>query len=257
MKTNKHFHSLSTLEEFMLVAERAAPSLSSLNGLKYSFNQWLCLNGTTLIERLGFNRKKILAIKKNLERQPIILNIGCFEEVDNNYINADLVPFGGIRSLWKFIRGKSEINYDLFVNISYHDPYLLEFADGIVLSHVLEHIHPLLVIDTLKNCFAYLKLKGTIRISVPNLKLYDQLNLPIIFPDCPEFPIHNRQLAKNKLIYDYGHQFMYDAELLTVLLKEASFEDVKEVSFRQGNLGETDPPRRQHESIYLTGIKTG
>ncbi len=240
------------LEEFQKVANREAPPVSSWRGLKYSFSQWLCLNGTILMQRLGYNRKKSLAIKQSLGQKPIILNIGCLEQVDNNYVNADLVPFGGIRTIWKFIRGNSEFKCDLLVNIFFYDRYLWEFADGIVLSHVLEHVHPLLIITALKNCFAYLKPGGCIRISVPYLGIFEQSELPITFPDCQ---IYNRTLAKNKVIYDYGHQFMYDAELLTVLLEEAGFSQVKEVAFGEGLLGETDPLERRSRSIYLTASK--
>lgn len=68
--------------------------------------------------------------------------------------------------------------------------------------------------------------------------------------------IHNPMLAKNKLIYDYGHQFMYDAELLSLLMEEAGFSEVKEVTFTTGLLCETDAEWQQPESIYVTGIKT-
>jgi hypothetical protein len=240
------------LKEFLTVAERETPPASSWRGLKYSLSQWLCLNGTSLMQRLGYNRKKILAIKQKLENQPIILNIGCLEQVNNNYVNADLVPFGGIRSILKFIGSKSGLNYDLLVNITFYDQYLLAFADGIVLSHVLEHIHPLLAITALKNCFAYLKSEGVIRISVPYLGCFEQSSFPAHFPDCQ---IHNPMLAKNNVIYGYGHQFMYDAELLQLLMEEAGFKEVKEVTFGKGWLGETDPPERKSRSIYLTGIK--
>ena len=48
---------------------------------------------------------------------------------------------------------------------------------------------------------------------------------------------------------------MYDAELLTLLMEEAGFSEVKEVTFKKGILSETDLPHRQPESIYLTGVK--
>jgi hypothetical protein len=48
---------------------------------------------------------------------------------------------------------------------------------------------------------------------------------------------------------------MYDSELLTVLLEEAGFSQVKEVAFGQGLLGETDPLERRSRSIYLTASK--
>ena len=126
---------------------------------------------------------------------------------------------------------------------------MLNIADGIFLSHVLEHIPPTLVITGLKNCLAYLKVGGCIRISVPTLALYDMPNLS------PSKQTKNHALAKNLVFYGFGHKFMYNAELLTVLMEEAGFSKVKEVTYGEGLLGETDPPYREHESMYLTGIK--
>jgi predicted SAM-dependent methyltransferase len=136
------------------------------------------------------------------------------------------------------------------LNLTYYDKNLLEYAHTIILSHVLEHIHPQLAIRALKNCFAYLKPGGYIRVSVPYLEAYNQANLP----QCQD--VCNRMLAKNRLIYGWGHQFMYDADLLGVLLEEAGFVEVKEETFGKGLLGETDSLEHRAESIYLTAIKS-
>ena len=211
--------------------------LSNLSG-------WISLKMTALMQTIGYNRRKIRAFEGN----KIILNIGCLKVTNSSYVNGDLFPT--VEDIFQIITGKSKIEYDLFINLTSYDSNLSGVADGIILSHVLEHITPGLAITALKNCFAYLKPRGYIRISVPYLGAYDQPNIP----NCQKF--ENRMLAKNKLIYDYGHQFMYDAELLTVLMEEAGFSEVKEVTFEKGILGETDLPDRQPESIYFTGIKS-
>ena len=48
---------------------------------------------------------------------------------------------------------------------------------------------------------------------------------------------------------------MYDAKLLNLLMEEAGFSELKEVTFREGLLGETDLAKYKAESIYMTGIK--
>jgi predicted SAM-dependent methyltransferase len=237
------------LQEFQEVVETIAPPFSTVKGLKYSFGEWLCLNFTMLIQRFGINKGKVAQIRKKLDgKEKIVFNIGCYEDNQKNYVNADLVSLFGDRSIFK---KKNFSDFDLFVELTYYDKHLSEFADGIVLSHVLEHIHPGLAIKALKNCFAYLKPGGCLRVSVPDLKIYEKQN--VLDPEISQ--IKNQTLAKNLIIYAYKHLFMYDLELLSLLMKEANFQEIKPVSFNQGLLGETDVIKRKAESIYITGIK--
>ncbi len=237
------------LEEFKKVLNSSylEPPSSSFQKFKNNLREWLILKLTTLMQRLGYNKRKI----SNLKKGEVILNIGCWETNNERYVNADLITLDSwldIKEIYQFIFGNST-KHELLININYYDSNLLEYANGIVISHVLEHIYPQLVITALKNCFAYLKPGGCIRISVPYLEAY---SLPKL-PECQG--VRNSMLAKNRLIYGWGHKFMYDPELLTTLMEEVGFTEVKEVSFKEGVLGETDNPKHQSESIYLTGIK--
>ena len=242
-------------ENFALEAKKTNNSLAKFNalaqnfksyfglrGIRTDFSEWISLNATVLIQRIGYNKK--IAFFKG---KKIILNIGCAGDTNNSYINADLFP--NIGDTFRIILGKEKIKSDLFVNVSYYDKNLLESADGIVLSHVLEHIPPMLAITALKNCFAYLKQFGYIRVSVPCLEAYEQPKLPL----CKTFK--NSTLVKKNLIYNHGHKFMYDVELLTFIMQEAGLKEVKKFAFSKGLLGESDVLERQAETIYLTGIK--
>ncbi len=212
------------LEEFNEISDKIYPDPGLLS-IVSSLRTWLGLNATILIQRLGYNKKKISA----LQDKPIVLNIGCqgSKSEDSNCVDTDLL-IGN--SILKFALGK--LDYDLLLNVTYYDKNLSNVAEGIVISHVLEHIPSTLVITALKNCYAYLKTGGCIRVSVPNLALYHQPN----FPESEK--VHNRILAENLLIYAWGHKFMYDAELLTVLMKEAGFSNIKEVTYGKGLLGD-------------------
>jgi predicted SAM-dependent methyltransferase len=237
------------LEEFQEVVDNIAPPFSSLKRLKYSFGEWLCLNFTIFLQQIGCNRGKVAEIRNSLGKQDkIILNIGCQGDNQTNYVNADLVSLFGDRSIFK---KKNNARFELLVELTYYDKHLSNFADGIVLSHVLEHIHPGLAVRALKNCLAYLKPGACLRVSVPDLKKYEKQN--VMSPEISG--VKNMTLAKNLIIYAYKHQFMFDLELLMLLMEEAGFQDIKAVSFRQGLLGETDVSKRQDESIYVTGIK--
>ena len=231
------------LQEFRNTASHITPSFG-IRGLKNDFGIWFRLNMTILMQRIGYNKRKISALKE----KEIILNIGCENFTENNYINTDLFPRLGV--LKQIFLKKEKFNCDLFLNLPYYDRNLSNFADGIVLSHVLEHIPPTLAITSLRNCFDYLKSGGYIRICVPYLDAYNKAEVP------PCQRIKNRNLAKNKLIYRWQHRFMYDAELLCVLMEKAGFREVKEVNFGEGLLAQTDNPSREPESLYMTGVKT-
>jgi len=231
------------LQEFNKIARRVAPP-TGLTAIRHSLGMWISLNMTVWLQRLGYNKSTIA----NVKGEQLILNIGCGKITDSSYINADLFPL--LSTVAQIIIGKKEWELDLLINLPYYDGHLSNCADGIVVSHVLEHLPPTLVIDALRNCLDYLKPGGCIRVSVPYLGAYDRASLP------PSQGVKNQMLAKNSLIYSWGHQFMYDAELLTALMEKAGFSDVNEVAFQEGLLHQTDMKWRQPESIYLTGVKT-
>ena len=234
------------LTEFLRVANKIYPH-SGLLSIMSSLRTWLGLEVTVLMQRFGYNKKKISCFRD----KPIVLNIGCqgSKSQDSHCVDTDLL-LG--KSLLKFIF--NQLDYDLLVNIVYCDKNLLSVADGIVISHVLEHIPPNQVLAALKNCFAYLKTDGCIRVSVPNLALYEQPHFPQnSFTENGQ--VNDHMLAKNLLLYGWGHKFMYDVNLLTVLMEEAGFSAVTEVSFGEGLLGENDTLKHKDESMYLTGIK--
>lgn len=233
------------LKEFDKIARRVAPP-TGLTAIRHSLGMWISLNMTVLLQRLGYNKRTIA----NFQGEQLILNIGCGKITDSSYINADLFPL--LSRVAQIITGNKEWELDLLINLPYYDRHLSNCADGIVVSHVLEHasLPPTLVINALCNCLDYLKPGGCIRVSVPYLGAYDRASLPSIQG------VKNQMLAKNSLIYSWGHQFMYDVELLTALMEKAGFSDVKEVAFQEGLLHQTDLKSRQPESIYLTGVKT-
>jgi predicted SAM-dependent methyltransferase len=198
---------------------------------------------TRFLQAIGYNEKKLAAYQE----QPIILNIGAGDFVQGKFITTDIIPSGG--ELIKLLLGEKKLKNELFLDITHHDKHLSNRVDGIVLSHVLEHIPATLAVTALRCCFDYLKPGCGIRISVPYLGVYDRVN----WPGSQE--IKSAMLAKNRLIYGWGHKFMYDAELLSLLLEKAGFSEVKEVTFGEGLLSETDNPSRRFQSIYLTGIK--
>ena len=122
-------------------------------------------------------------------------------------------------------------------------------ADGIFLSHVLEHIPPNQALEALKNCYRYLKKDGCLRIVVPDL---EQLKLN------PTNELENNiknAINLNSSFYNWGHKFMYNSDLLIFLLEEAGFSNIEKVDFQKGLLGKTDLGKYKEKSLYVTAIK--
>ncbi|MDJ0687817.1 MAG: hypothetical protein QNJ41_04845 [Xenococcaceae cyanobacterium MO_188.B32] len=233
------------LQEFNGVANIITPPLGLFSSLKYTLRTWLCLNLTTLIQLVGYNRHRILQWQN--QGRKVIINVGSLGEFGNpQYLNADLLL--GINYIPKVILNK--LGYDLLLNITSCDYNLLNTADGIFLSHVLEHIPPSLALQALKNCLTYLKLGGSLRVTVPDLE-----NTNLAQLSNPRDSIL-RTIRVNRKFYDWGHKFMYNNTLLIFLMEEAGFSEVQQVKFREGLLGETDLEKYGcGESIYVTGIK--
>jgi len=227
------------LKEFFTLAER----LSKPAGIRKIVNNisvWLSLNITILIQYIGAQRS---VISKNQGK--LILNIGSGDEFPDKCINTDLFPTLG--TVFKIITKREKIKYSYFLNILYNDKFLVGKVDGIVFSHVLEHLPPHLSIVALENLRSYLKPGGTLRISVPSLDSYGKLPIP------DSQKIATPILAQNSLIYGWNHKFMYDQNLLIILLESAGFSDIQPTECEQGEMGEFDVKRRKKETIYLIG----
>jgi len=228
----------AVIDEFQWLSAR----LNSPAGLMRLVNltsEAFSLRLTIVLQQLGVNRN----LSQRYIGRKIIFNIGCGDALYEDCINADIAPtFGGILRL---LKGEQSLQNRVFINILYSDKHLKGIADGVVFSHVLEHLPPHLAIPALLNIKNFLKPGGILRISVPDLGLYDQ-------PDIPKNQqLNTAILAKNSLIYGWGHRFMYDADLLKKLLDYCGFKRVHQVLPNEGPLGHTDFDRRKGETVYL------
>jgi len=226
------------VREFIALSE----ILNSPSGWRKWINivsESFALKATEVLQWIGINRK--LADKYSGTK--LLLNIGCGDALFDDCVNSDIAPtFGGII---RWIRGEQSYKDKFFINVLYNDRHLRGIADGVVFSHVLEHLPPHLAIPALKNIKSYLKSGGVLRISVPYIGSYD-------LPDIPtDQQLTTPILAKNSLIYGWGHRFMYDITLLICLLDHVGFQNIQQVSTNAGPLGETDVLRRAGETIYL------
>ena len=200
------------LKEFLKLADDLSKPRGFMKVVNY-VSSWFSLNVTVLIQALGLQR----SITRG-SSEPLILNIGSGDQFPVECINTDLFPTFG--SLFKIITGRESVKFDYFLNVVYGDRNLNGVADGIILSHVLEHIPAKLSLTVLKNLRSFLTYDGVLRISVPVLKAYDKNPIPL------DQGITTRSIAQNSLFYRWNHQFMYDQELLTILLETAGFKNI-------------------------------
>ncbi|MGK7942567.1 MAG: hypothetical protein AB4062_20895 [Crocosphaera sp.] len=234
----------SLLTEFYEIADQLSPSSGLFSSLKYVFRTWMCLNLSIFVQSTGYNKRKIEQWKT--QHNKIIINLGSLGAFgDSEYLSADLLL--GIRDLPKVFL--NQLGYELVLNITSCDQHIINTVDGIFLSHVLEHIPPNLALEALKNCFAYLKEGGCLRIVVPDLA-----KMKLEPTNKPDVNIRNT-MNLNRGFYDWGHKFMYNSDLLIFLLEQAGFSDIQQVDFQQGLLGTTDLAKYKEESIYVTAIK--
>ena len=214
------------LAEFYDVANQLSSPSNLSSSVKQVVRTWMCLNLTALIQATGYNKRRIDQWKS--QHETVIVNLGSLGAFGNpDYLRADLLL--GVRDLPKVF--SQQLGYELVMNITSCDHHLTNTVDGIFLSHVLEHIPPNLALDALKNCFTYLKQDGCLRVIVPDLA-----TIKLETTNSPENNIRNT-LNINRSFYDWGHKFMYNLDLLLLLIKQAGFSDIKAVSFREGLLG--------------------
>ena len=180
--------------------------------------------------------------------QSRFLNIGCGSDLMEGFLNIDTLPRLGTwaRSAVQSWRRQGIYRIDLRV----FDPQLEDFANGVLLHHVLEHLEPRQGLEGLRNVLRYLRSGGVLRLSVPSYGAYFS-----------SFSLNNPQsyqcqnIAINSLFYSWGHRHIYNASTLRDVLMHVGFQDVCEHRFSEGPMGEFDSMERQYESIYMTGRK--
>jgi len=126
---------------------------------------------------------------------------------------------------------------DMHLDLRKKLPFGNELISHIYNEHFIEHITKEESINLLKECYRVLKNGGIIRLSTPNLKsiiaAYLARNLTE-WSDVSWLPNSPCDLI-NESMRLWGHQYLYDAEALVVVLKEAGFNSVKFVNYRESD----------------------
>ena len=157
------------------------------------------------------------------------LQIGCGRNRLNGWLNTDLV-------------GNREVVY---MDATKPLPFPDNSLDYIFSEHIFEHISYRDGSRFIKECYRILKPEGRIRISTPDLafliRLYNEPESDVskryikftIDAFINEPKVCARAVVVNNFFYNWGHQFIYDYEMLEYTLQAAGFKKV--IRFKPGD----------------------
>jgi predicted SAM-dependent methyltransferase len=168
-----------------------------------------------------------------------VLNFGCGHNILEGAINTDLF------APHKKLKGRPEP--DLYWTGIKPLNNLKNKLSGIVCEHVIEHLLPHQIQPILSNFFELLSPNSSLVISYPDIQKVLQRN------DCQGF--NYSIVATNSVIYRFGHTFMYDEELVELLLLNAGFHDVKRIELNESSLSKFLSIERECETTYIMASK--
>jgi predicted SAM-dependent methyltransferase len=144
------------------------------------------------------------------------LQIGCGPQVIEGWINVDNQPYPGIDFLWDASRGLPFLN-----------------ATHVFAEHFIEHLRYDDGLAFLRECRRVLSDEGRVRLSTPNLDWVIRACYRQQWADDAE-AIYDCMSA-NRAFRGWGHQYVYNAAALTMLLREAGFATVERFGYGQSN----------------------
>jgi predicted SAM-dependent methyltransferase len=131
---------------------------------------------------------------------------------------------------------------------------------GIYTEHCLEHIPNQQCGDVLEEFRRILKPGGVVRIVVPDGALYCDLYVRAAAGESIDFPYPEPgklpMFYVNRIMRDFGHQFIYDFPTLKEMLMAAGFAKVERVAFGKGRDTRliADQESRSVESLYVEAV---
>ncbi len=202
---------------------------------------------------------------------PVCINLGCGLTVCKGWFNIDGSLNALVASLPKTLhpvmykltgakRHFSKLEYCRLLGDHYfihHDlsrgiPLKNDIADYVFSSHFLEHLYREDALRLLKECYRVLKKGGLIRISVPDLEFAVSLY---------SSGQKKRMLEKYFFVEDnrshYArHKYMYDFELLSIILVDIGFQNIQKQGFQSGEMPDLAAlDNRPEDSLFIEARK--
>lgn len=184
---------------------------------------------------------------RELDQHDLRLNIGCGLKPLAGWVNLDIWRFTG-----------TQIVHDIKNGI----PLRSGSCSVILMEHVIEHLTRDEARDVLAECNRLLGPGGTLRISTPDAERHARAYI-----DNDEAFLHDSRHGLtidtsvdrlNYMMREWGHQWIYDARALQVILKQSGFDSVSVSAFGQSGtslLVGVDAAERAFESVYVEAAK--
>jgi SAM-dependent methyltransferase len=166
-------------------------------------------------------------IRRYLEANDVRrLRLGSGRHLDEGWLSADLVPLA-----------MDAIYMDATKPLPLPDASF----DFILCEHMIEHVSLRDAQSLLAECRRILRDGGVLRLATPNLdRLLQLLSAPTLdetarfyvsamnstVPEIPTGDTENPVYVLNRLMHDWGHQFLYNEHTMTTLLLVAGFSNV-------------------------------
>ena len=150
------------------------------------------------------------------------LQIGCGGKALDGWLNTDLYSDDTVS----------------FLDARHRFPFDGESFDYVFCEHMIEHLEYREAVAMLIECFRILKPRGRIRVSTPNLGYLIELYNPnktelqrqeirrIVDIHFADVGIYKDVFVINNFFRNWGHKFIYDADILSESLVESGFSDI-------------------------------
>lgn len=215
--------------------------------MKFSFNRKITSYSKVQQVVASIIRSEKLFVKRQRIKGLQYLNIGCGPNPMKDHVNLDYAWTPDIDICWDITR----------------KPYPLADGSlqGIYTEHCLEHISYADCFRNLQEFKRMLRPGGVVRIVVPDGELYFDLyrrrrqgeTVTLPYEEGYDTAMHRI----NGIFRNHGHQFIYDFETFSHLLKKAGFTQIERKSFGTGRDPQllVDTADRAFESLYVEAVK--
>jgi predicted SAM-dependent methyltransferase len=135
----------------------------------------------------------------------------------------------------------------VFLDATKPFPFDCGTFDYIYCEHMIEHISWQNGQKMLKECCRVLKPRGVLRIATPDLEVILGLYSPTLSAEqknyieymiriaLPDVSTHKAAFVVNNAFRNWGHQFLYDGNLMTLALGRCGFIDIRRCAYGESN----------------------
>jgi predicted SAM-dependent methyltransferase len=197
-------------------------------------------------------RNRSFQLTSKQQRDCIMLNIGCGDQLHPGFINIDYYWLPGLDLCW-----------DIANPLPFQDASIA----GVFTEHCLEHLTLKAAENFVSDVFRILRPGGILRVVVPDAELFLRAyvnsaegsfsSFPNPYDQCLMMEGSTPMAVVNSIFRDHGHQYAYDYEALHMLLNNFPFTNIYRVGFRSGCNPRLliDNEDRCQESLYVEAVK--